>query len=80
MTITLLPRTNDLVRERAGLRIHQLTETRWRVTQPGGAIVGYLERRGDAVVVMRMTADRRGFFDIGEFDDLDEAFDALRRM
>jgi len=28
MTITLLPRTTDLIRERAGLRIHQLTETR----------------------------------------------------
>jgi len=29
---------------------------------------------------MRMTADRRGFFDLGMFDDVDEAFDALRRM
>jgi hypothetical protein len=80
MTVTLLPRTTDLIRERAGLRIHQLTETRWRVSQPAGAIVGYLERRGAEVAVMRMPADRRGFFDLGTFDDLDEAFDALRRM
>ncbi|WP_282824689.1 hypothetical protein [Gulosibacter sediminis] len=80
MTVTLLPRTTDLIRERAGLRIHQLTAPRWRGSQPTGAIVGYLERRGAEVAVMRMTADRRGFFDLGTFDDLDEAFDALRRM
>lgn len=79
MTVTLLPRTDDLVRERRGLRIQQLTDARWRVTQPAGAIVGYLERRGDRVVVMRMTADRRGFIDLGEFDSVDEAFDGLRR-
>lgn len=80
MTVTLLPRTEDLVRERRGLRIHQLTDVRWRVTQASGAIVGYLERRGDRVVVMRMTADRRGFIDLGDFDSVDEAFDGLRRM
>ncbi|MGO1543014.1 MAG: hypothetical protein ACTHXA_01600 [Gulosibacter sp.] len=89
MTTTLLPRTADLNFERFGFRFTRLTDLRWRIAQPTGAIVGYLERRpgeGDAAratetwAISRMTADRRRFVTLGTFDTSEEAIAALKWM
>lgn len=66
--------------ERRGLRCVRITDRRWRVTQPGGAIVGYLdERDSGSWVVARMTPDRRSFMELGSHPSFDDAFDSLRR-
>lgn len=81
MNVGLLPRTNDVDFEFAGLRYRQLTESRWRITQPGGAVVGYLDHEpGGEWHLSRMTADRRSFVRLGSFDSFDEAARALRWM
>lgn len=94
MVTTLLARTTDLRFERHGFRFHQLTASRWRITNAAGAIVGYLEdseqgaraaevgwmSRSDRWAISRMTADRRGFFVLGWFASSDEAIDALKWM
>lgn len=78
---TLLPRTDSLVQDRAGFRIRQLTETRWRITLPNGAIVAYLDRAGDTCwTLSRMSANRRTFAQLGVFSSFDEAVDALRYL
>ena len=46
-----------------------------------GAVVGYLEHLDDARLpfrAKRMNPDRRGFTALGDFDDFEGAFDALR--
>lgn len=48
MTATLLARTADLNFERHGFRFKQLTPTRWRISNAGGAVVGYLDDRAAA--------------------------------
>ena len=85
-TITpLLPRTDDLVSERAGLRRMQISPTRWRITQLAGAVVGYVETRMHEGApdpaeyrAMKMRPDRRGFLEVGVFESFESAFDGLR--
>ena len=78
-TVTLLPRTNDLVQERHGFRIHQLTETRARITLPSGAVVAYLDCvAAGCWALSRMSANRRELVRIGIFDSREEAIAVLR--
>ncbi|SJM51393.1 hypothetical protein [Gulosibacter sp. 10] len=81
MTTVLLPRTEDLAFERFGFMFRRLTETRWRIVQRTGAVVGYLEHEtDDRWSISRMTADRRHFVVLGTFSTFEEALTALRRM
>lgn len=74
-----LARTTPPVR-RHGLLCRRLTETRWRVTRPDGAVVGYLVERPDGEwSVERMTRDHRGFVELDRVAGLDAGVDALRR-
>ena len=66
--------------ERHGLRCRRLTDARWRITRPDGAVVGYLDERPDGEwALLCMTRDLRGFIEVDRRPDFDEAVDALRR-
>lgn len=78
-TTSPLPRTSDLVQDLNGFRVHQLTETRARITLPSGVVVAYLDQIDrDCWAVSRMSADRRHFARLGIFDSREEAIAALR--
>lgn len=78
---SLLPRTTELVREYAGMRILQLTETRWRITQPNGAVVAYLDCADDSCwTLSRMSSNRRTFAQLGMYDSMDAALAGLRYL
>lgn len=81
MSIALIPRTDDLDFEFGGLRYRRLTESRWRITQLSGPVVGYLEHEPECDWrLSRMTADRRRFVQLGSFDSFEEAARALKWM
>lgn len=85
MTHSLLPRTDDLSFDRIGFRFTRLTESRWRIANARGSIVGYLEHTmsanpSDGWSISRMTADRQHLISLGSFASADEAIDALKWM
>lgn len=85
MTTSLLPRTTDLSFTRHGFRFKQLTESRWRISNSAGVVVGYLDETdatnpSDRWSISRMATDRRHFIVLGSFASADEAIDALKWM
>jgi len=79
----LVPRGTPLVTERHGLVRTQVRAALWRVTQPAGAVVGYIERVDEGAVerfrVKRLGRDFRTFVALGDYDSFEDAFDGLRR-
>lgn len=82
MNVSMLIPRPLAVREHArGVIRQQLNASLWRVTRPAGDVLGYVEHVAEgahAFRAKRMTADRRGFNAYGDFDDFDEAVEALR--
>lgn len=79
---TLIPRPAAVRHVVGGIVRQQLNASLWRVSRQSGDILGYVELLDDTAGRMRakrMTPDRRGFILAGEFSNVDEAVDALRR-
>ena len=66
---------------RAGINLVQLHDELWRVTRPGGEVLGYVERfranGGDRFRAKRMIGVQRRFVAIGEFWTIGEAVDCF---
>lgn len=78
----LIPRPLAVREQVRGVIRQQLNATLWRVSRPAGDVLGYVEHlagNGHAFRAKRMTADRRGFNAYGDFDEFDDAVEALRR-
>lgn len=67
---------------RHGVATIQLHDDLWRVTRPGGEVLGYVERittgAGNRFVAKRMLQRQRRFLPIGEFWTVDDAMDCFR--
>ena len=78
----LIPRPVAVRQTVGGVVRQQLNTTLWRITRRSGEVLGYVEHLGASgrpFRAKRMTPDRRGFVSWGDFDDFDEAVEALRR-
>ena len=66
----------------SGIAMIQLHDDLWRVTRPGGEVVGYVERSatpsGHRYRAKRMLQRQRRFLPIGDFWELDDAMDCFR--
>jgi hypothetical protein len=67
---------------RSGITAVQLHDDLWRVTRPGGEVLGYVERSttaaGHRFQAKRMLLRQRRFLPVGEFWTLDDAMDCFR--
>ncbi len=76
-TLDFAPRTRSALPS-----VMQLHSKLWRVTKPGGEVLGYIEAfdavGGERFRAKRFFATRRTFVEIGEFWRMDDATDSLR--
>lgn len=67
---------------RSGITAVQLHDDLWRVTRPGGEVLGYVERSttpaGHRFQAKRMLPRQRRFLPVGEFWTVDDAMDCFR--
>jgi hypothetical protein len=68
--------------QRSGIAVVQVHDSLWRVTLPAGDVLGYIERlppaEGSRFRAKRYLTSRRSFFSLGEFWEIDDAFDCFR--
>ena len=80
--MTMLAFAEDTALTRFGVAMTQLHDELWRVTRPGGEVVGYIERftvrDGLRYRAKRMLVRQRRFVAIGEFWSVDDALECLR--
>jgi hypothetical protein len=76
-TLDFAPRTRSALPS-----VLQLHSKLWRVTKPGGEVLGYIEAfdatGGERYRAKRFVASRRSFLEVGEFWRIDDATDSLR--
>lgn len=78
----LIPRPTAVRQVVHGVVRQQLNASLWRITRQSGEVLGYVEYLGNVrepYRAKRMLPDRRHFLGYGDFDDIDEAIDVLRR-
>jgi hypothetical protein len=68
---------------RRGVALVRLNQSLWRITRPGGAVLGYVERfpapAGVRYRAKRFQARQGRFVVDGEFWRMDDAIECLRR-
>lgn len=73
---------SDSTTKRSGVALVQLHDELWRVTRPGGDVLGYVESfldpRGRRYRSKRLIPLQKRFINIGEFWSFDDAVDCLR--
>ena len=67
---------------RPGIAMIQLHDALWRITRPGGEVLGYIERvevpSGERFRAKRLLQRQRRFLSVGEFWSIHDAIDCFR--